>query len=165
MNRLALQQRRNPAGNYRRVCSGGILAGPKHIEIPQPNRAETERAAKDPRVHFVHRFGSCIGRKCMAYVLLDFWQAGMIPVNRTTRGIDESSDVCIMRRNEHVEETRHITFMGADWIGERSWNRSESRLMQHNIHSITRAPAGRQIANISFNDADPRPIPRATGRL
>src|SRR5439155_491565 len=90
-----------------------------------------------------------ISGKSSLSVVVDFWQPGMIAITRTARSVNKSLNFGIARCKQHVDEPVDIIFVGADGIGHRARPRSQSSLVQDEIHSRTESLASRQIADIT----------------
>ena len=67
---LASQQARDPARDYRRICSGRILTSPEHIEVAQADRLESVAHLERNGIRFVRRLARRVRRQRATQPLL-----------------------------------------------------------------------------------------------
>eukprot|EP00747_Dinoflagellata_sp_TGD_P113342 gnl/TRDRNA2_/TRDRNA2_171684_c2_seq2.p2 gnl/TRDRNA2_/TRDRNA2_171684_c2~~gnl/TRDRNA2_/TRDRNA2_171684_c2_seq2.p2 ORF type:complete len:118 (+),score=9.61 gnl/TRDRNA2_/TRDRNA2_171684_c2_seq2:391-744(+) len=82
----------------------------------------------------------------------------MITICGTRSRIGEAIDPFILCCHQHIQETINVCFVSGNWIINRSWHRTQCRLMQYILHTCNRLSTRFQIANITFDKAKAFPL-------
>ena len=112
---------------------------------------------EDVRVDLVDELGDRIGRQRTSDRVLHLGQPGMVAVGRARRCVDEALHSGIARGDEHVEEARGVRGVRPQRVFQRPRNRSECRLVQHDVHTCARPMARGRVHDIGLEPRMPSP--------
>src|SRR5690606_25866989 len=99
-----------------------------------------------------------VWRKRSPDLILHFWQARMVAVDRARRGENKAGDAGIPGRHEHVDETVNVYLMRRKGIGNRTRYGTQGGLVEHVVDVFACPAAGVEIPNVAFDEVE-----RATG--
>ena len=154
---LALDHRRRPFWDHRRVGAVGVLARPEDIEVAQADGLEAVGAGEHAGVQFVDVLGHRVGRERVADLVLYLGQVRVVPVGRAGSGVGEAAHALILGRHQHIQEAVDIGLVGGDGVGDGPGHRAQGGLVQHMVGAAHRQAAGVQVADIAFDKAEPLP--------
>lgn len=154
---LALDHRRRPFGDHRRVGAVGVLAGSEHIEVAQADGLEAVGAGEHAGVQLVDVLGDRVGRERIADLVFHLGQVRVVAVGGAGGGVGEAAHFLVLGRHQHVQEAVDIGLVGGDGVGDGSGYRAQGGLVQYMVGAAYRQAAGVQVTDIAFDKAESLP--------
>ncbi len=76
----------------------------------------------------------------------------MVAVRRTRTREDETTNPGVARGDEHVEKARGIGGMGCQRVFDRARDRTQRRLVQHDVHTLAASTASGKVGDVRFDE-------------
>ncbi len=147
--RLAPQHPGDKDWNNRGILGTRVLPGPEDVEVTQADGIEVIELAENLAVLLGGQFLGAVGRQGFPFQAFLLGKSLVIAVDGRRRGKNKAADSFFGGRQQQVQGSGQVDFVGQERFGNRPGYRGQGGLVQDYFHPFGRLPAEFSIPDIA----------------